>query len=82
MVPTPIALSDSQIAQVMATGRQIPRGLRDSYLRRIAELLRDRDFGDGDVYRACIAAQRAILQPRRPADIAAGDIAGAASAAP
>ena len=36
MTPTLIA----QIAQVMATGRQIPRGSRDEYLQRIAEQLR------------------------------------------
>jgi hypothetical protein len=78
MVP-PIALSDSQLAQIMTTGRQIPRRLRPNYLRAIAERLRGRDFDDGDVYRACVEAQRAILQPRRPVDIAIGDVAAAPS---
>jgi hypothetical protein len=73
MVP-PIALSDSQIAQIMTIGRQIPRSLRSDYLRAIAERLRGRDFDDGDVYRACVEAQRAILRPRRPPDIATPDI--------
>jgi hypothetical protein len=78
MVPTPLALSDSQIAHVMTTARQIPRALRSSYLERIAQLLRAHDDpGDADVWRAATSAAREIMQPRRPPDIAAGDVAAA-----
>ena len=41
----------------------IPRPLRGTYLRRVADLLRDRDLGDGDVHRAAIAAGRETMQP-------------------
>jgi hypothetical protein len=58
----PLALSDAQIATVMTVARGLPRRLRDNYLRHIADLLRGRDFGDGDVHRACTAAFREIMQ--------------------
>jgi len=59
----PIRLTDAQRQQVMASGYHLPRALRRSYLERVAELLRGRDFGDGDVHRACVAAMRAVMQP-------------------
>jgi hypothetical protein len=74
----PIALTDNQLTEVITVGRQIPPALRGQYLQKIADLLRGRDFGDGDVYRACIAAQREILWPSRP-DIAIGDAAAASA---
>jgi hypothetical protein len=75
-----IGFTDTQIEQIKMTAAPIPRRLRGQYLQRIAERLRGRDFDDGDVYRACVEAQRAILRPRRPADIVAtGDIGAAAS---
>jgi hypothetical protein len=79
-MPMPLALTDSQMTDVLTVGRQIPRALRDLYLRSIAAALAGRDFGDGDVHRACVAAQHAILAPRRPADITIG--AAASPAAP
>jgi hypothetical protein len=47
-----IAFTDAQLEQISAMATQIPRRLRDAYLRRVVELLHGRDFGDGDVHRA------------------------------
>jgi hypothetical protein len=81
-MPAPLALNDTQMTDVLTIGRQIPWALHDAYLQHVAALLRGRDYGDGDVHRAALAAQRAILQPRPPADIVAGDLAPASPAAP
>jgi hypothetical protein len=35
--------------------------LHSDYLLRVADLLRDRDFGDGDVYRAAAMAAKELL---------------------
>jgi len=56
-----LALTDSQLAQVMYTAKAIPRDRRDEYLQRVAEALQGRDFGDGDVFRACAAARKATM---------------------
>ena len=45
----------------MRTAGPIPPDLRSDYLLRIADLLRDRDFGDGDVYRAAAMAAKEVL---------------------
>jgi hypothetical protein len=60
-----IALSDLQLRQVMTIAESIPHDLRSIYLEHIAADLRhrcDRDssVGDGDVYRAALAARAAI----------------------
>jgi hypothetical protein len=58
----PLALSDAHYVQVMTTSYTIPRQLRPFYLRRLADLLRGRDYGDGDVRRASILAARGAMQ--------------------
>jgi hypothetical protein len=77
----PIGLTDAQIEQLRLTAVPIPRSLRSEYLQRVGDAMRARHdggaIGDGDFHRICLAAQRAILQPRRPPDIAAGDVAAA-----
>jgi hypothetical protein len=40
-----LAFTDQQIQQITTTAAQIPRRLRDAYLRRVVELLDCRDFG-------------------------------------
>ena len=65
---TTIALTDNQLRQVMEIAEAIARQLRGDYLEHIAADLRhrcDRDgsVGDGDVYRAAIAA-RAVVVPK------------------
>ena len=45
----------------MRTAAPIPLQLRDEYLQRVADQLRGLEFGDGEVYRACRAAAKAIM---------------------
>jgi hypothetical protein len=68
-----IGFTDTQIEQIRATAAQIPRRLRDEYLRLLAQLLDGKDFGNADVWRA-------ILRPSRPLRI--GGVATAPSAPP
>src|SRR5262245_8908790 len=58
---TPLRLTDEQLNQVMRTAAPIPPELRDEYLRRVADQLRGLEFGDGEVYRACRRAAKAVL---------------------
>src|SRR5262249_18406619 len=58
---TPLCLTDEQLNQVMLTAAPIPLHLRDEYLRRVADQLRGFEFGDGEVYRACWAAAKAVM---------------------
>jgi len=62
-MPGPIGFTCEQMAQVHAIASQIPRPLRDDFLRRVAASLAGSDFGDGDVYRACVDASRELLRP-------------------
>jgi hypothetical protein len=64
-----IAFTDAQLEQIRMTAAQIPRRLRDAYLRRVVELLDGRDFGDGDVHRAARAAAGEIMHGPRKADL-------------
>jgi hypothetical protein len=61
MALLPLKLTETQLEQVMRTAGPIPRELRDEYLRMIAQALSGRAFGDGDVYRACAAAAKAVM---------------------
>ena len=47
-----IAFTDAQLEQIRMTAAQIPRRMRDAYLRRVGRIVRLWDFGDGDVHRA------------------------------
>src|SRR5262245_46576310 len=58
---TPLRLTDEQLNQVMRTAAPIPLHLRDEYLQRVADQLRGPEFGDGEVYRACRAAAKAVM---------------------
>jgi hypothetical protein len=49
----PIALTDVQMDGLMVVARQLPRHLRDDYLRTIAALLQGREVSDATVHRAC-----------------------------
>jgi hypothetical protein len=68
-----IGFTDAQLEQIRTIAAQIPRRLRDAYLRRIAEVLNGRDFGDGDVHRAARAAAGEIMHGPRPAQAARQD---------
>ena len=56
-----LALTDEQLTQIRAAAQPIPRAQRQAYLERVAALLSDRPFGDGDVQRAAAQAQRELL---------------------
>src|SRR5262245_24786976 len=58
---TPLRLTDEQLNQVMRTAAPIPLELRDEYQRRVAAQLRGPEFGDGEVYRACKEAAKAVM---------------------
>ena len=57
----PLALTQTQVDQVMRTAQPIPPDLRDQFLVLVAQALSGHDFGDGDVYRACAAAGKAAM---------------------
>jgi hypothetical protein len=68
----PIALTDSQMTELMAIGRHVPRHLRGQYLQTVAALLQNRELSDADVWRACHSAatqvaDQAHRKHRRPA---------------
>jgi hypothetical protein len=58
---TPLALTQQQLAQVMQAANPIPPRLRGEYLALLARSLCGRDFGDGDVYRACRNAAKTVM---------------------
>src|SRR5262245_8605537 len=58
---TPLRLTDEQLNQVMRTAAPIPPHLRGDFLQRVAEQLRGSEFGDGEVYRACRMAAKAVM---------------------
>jgi hypothetical protein len=56
----PISFSDEQLSQIRTSGYQVPHRPRRLYLERLVQLLPD-GFGDGDLHRACVLAQREVL---------------------
>jgi hypothetical protein len=59
----PLHLTDEQLQQVMRTAAPIPPELRDEYLRRVANQLRDSEFGDGQLHRVAHAIVRELMAP-------------------
>jgi hypothetical protein len=57
----PLALTQSQLDQVMQIAQPIPPDVREDYLLLVAQALAGRKFGDGDVYRACAAAAKQVM---------------------
>jgi hypothetical protein len=57
-----IALSDDQLSQIVQCAEPLPPQDRDQYLRRVADLLRGCEIGDGVVARAAREAQAEILR--------------------
>ena len=56
-----IALTDTQLETLLTIAGQVPRDLRNAYLVAVAELLHGRDFSDGDVHKAALAARAAVV---------------------
>jgi hypothetical protein len=60
----PVHVSDHQISLILSCAQPLPRADHDAYLAKVAEQLRQcSDPGDGDVFRACALAQRALFTP-------------------
>jgi hypothetical protein len=55
----PLALTSQQLRQIMQTAAALPQDQRDPFLQIIAGLLTP-EPGDGQVYRACTAAAKAV----------------------
>jgi len=49
----PIALSDTQLRELMQAAQLVPLDLRNVFLERVAARLRGQDLGDGLVHRWC-----------------------------
>jgi hypothetical protein len=64
MSTKPVQLSDAQMSTVLTVAAPLQRQDLDRYFELVADLLRDHDeIGDGTVYHACVAAQRALFVP-------------------
>jgi hypothetical protein len=57
---SPIALSDAELAEVMAAARLVPFDLRQVYLERVAAKLRDQDLSDDLVHRVAHAVVHTV----------------------
>jgi hypothetical protein len=80
----PLALSDSQLDQIMRLAQPLQPAARDAFLRILAHEFRGRhDIGDGELHRVAVERSRAIACSTRPiwrADTCRGGRAGAAMA--
>ena len=56
----PIALSDTQLRELMQAAQLVPLDLRNVFLERVAARLRGQDLGDGLVHRVSYEEARAI----------------------
>jgi len=63
----PLQLTTAQLDQVMVVAQPVPAELRGEYLTLVAASLAGRKFDDGDVHRACAAAQKQVLWDVREA---------------
>jgi hypothetical protein len=57
---TPIALSDSELAEVQAAANGVPYHLRSAFLEQLAVALRGRTLGDGIVHRVAYEVAREV----------------------
>jgi len=56
----PIALSDSQLRELMQAAQLVPLDLRNAFLQQVAARLRGQDLGDGLVHRVSYKEARSI----------------------
>ena len=59
----PIALSDSQLCELMQAAQLVPLDLRNVFLERVAARLRGKDLGDGLVRGVAIRVGAAAVSP-------------------
>jgi len=57
---SPIALSDAELAEVMAAAHLVPVDLRQAFLEKVAVRLRGEDLGPGLVHRVAFEIARGI----------------------
>ena len=57
---TPIALTDSELYEVMQAARLVPFDLRQAFLEQLAIELRGKNLGDGLVHRVAYEVARTI----------------------
>ena len=63
-MPTPIALTDSQMDAVLRAARPLEPHVRGAFLEAMAQVLAAQpELGDGSVGRAIAATQRAFFDP-------------------
>jgi len=55
-----LALTDTQLADIMAVARTLPRWQRDAFLQAAADELKAKEIGDGAVHLAAIRAARKV----------------------
>ena len=65
----PIALSDSQLCELMQAAQLVPLDLRNVFLERVAARLRGKDLGDGLVHRVAYEVARSITWDERTAAV-------------
>jgi hypothetical protein len=58
---SPIALSDTQLRELMQAAQLVPLDLRDAFLERVAARLRGQDLGDGLVHRVAYEVARLMV---------------------
>jgi hypothetical protein len=57
----PIALTDSQLQEVLQAARMVPLDLRQAFLEQLAVELRGQELGDGLVHRVAFEVARTII---------------------
>jgi hypothetical protein len=64
----PISLSDSQMFQLKTTASAVSQPIRAEFLRRVADLVRGRDYAgsDGAFFRLCQAVAREVAGQQPP----------------
>jgi hypothetical protein len=67
-MPTAVALTDQQLADLRAIAATIPRHLRNDYLQILGRQLSNVEIGDGIVHSAALAARSAVLNGGRHRD--------------
>jgi hypothetical protein len=65
MHDTLLRLTDSQMCEVVTVEKTLRRFLRDPFLQAVADLLRDREIGDGSVHAACVKARNLVEGQQR-----------------
>jgi hypothetical protein len=57
----PLALTQTQLDQVMGIAQHIPPDLRGAYLELVASHLAGVEVDNGSVYRACALAAKSVM---------------------